>query len=145
MSQLATKTDEPVGLAEATELAKEKGTEVKEQASDRLRQQAQERSQQIGEGAQSLSQTLRRTASELRAQGQGGQSQIFDQAAIRAEQLGGYLTQSDPEQMLEDVRSYAGRTASFLRQQPLLLAAAGVATGLAGTKMASRIRSRQQA
>lgn len=91
-----------------------------------------------------LSQTLRRTASELRAQGQGSQSQIFDQAAIRAEQLGGYLSQSDPDQMLDDVRSYAGRAVSFVRGQPVLLAAAGVATGLAGTKLTARMRAQQQ-
>jgi hypothetical protein len=98
MTSLAEKLEsqQPMTADDAKEAVKDKSQEVRTQASDRLRQEVESRSSRAAEQMQSFAQTMRRTASELRAQGQQGQGSLFDQAAMRAEQLAGYLTTPMP-------------------------------------------------
>lgn len=126
---------EPVSPEEVKQKAQEKGQELKSQAGERVREQVDTRAKQAGEQAQSLSQTLRRTSSELRTQGQQSQATVIDQVAIRAEQLAGYLTQADADTLLNDVKSYGSRLKDFARQQPLVVAGAGLALGLVGSRV----------
>lgn len=137
MTSLAERLEsqQPMTAEEAKEAAKEKGQEVRTQASDRLRQEVDQRSTQAGEQVQTFAQTMRRTASELRAQGQQGQSGLLDQVATRAEQLGGYLTQADADQLLEQVKTSGTRALDFVRQQPLVVAVGGLGLGV----LASRV------
>ena len=137
MTSLAERLEsqQPITAEDAKEAAKEKGQEVRTQASDRVRQEADQRSTQAGEQVQTFAQTMRRTASELRAQGQQGQSGLLDQVATRAEQLGGYLTQADPDQLLEQVKTSGTRALDFVRQQPLVVAVGGLGLGV----LASRV------
>jgi hypothetical protein len=137
MTSLAERLEsqQPMTAEEAKEAAKEKGQEVRTQASDRLRQEVDQRSTQAGEQVQTFAQTMRRTASELRAQGQRGQSSLLDQVATRAEQLGGYLTQADADQLLEQVKTSGTRALDFVRQQPLVVAVGGLGLGV----LASRV------
>ncbi len=121
---------EPVTTEEAKEAVKEKGQELKTQAADRMREEVGQRTTQAGEQVQSLAQTMRRTASELRAQGQEGQGTVLDQVAIRAEQTAGYLTGAEADQLLEDARNYGGRALQFVRQQKWLVAPVGLGIGL---------------
>ena len=130
------RSPEPMTAEDAKEAVKEKGQAVRTQASDRLREEVDQRSTQAGEQVQSFAQTMRRTASELRAQGQQGQSGLLDQVAMRAEQLGGYLTQTDPDQLLEQAKSSGARALAFARQQPLLVVIGGLGVGI----LASRAR-----
>jgi hypothetical protein len=136
MSTLAEKleTRQPMTAQDANEAVKEKGGEVRTQTSDRLRQEVDERSSQAGEQVQSFAQTMRRTASELRAQGQQGQGGILDQVAVRSEQLAGYLTRADADQMLDQVQSSGRRVTQFARQQPLFTAVGGLAIGLVASR-----------
>jgi hypothetical protein len=138
MSSLAERleTQQPVTAEDAKEAVKEKGQEVRTQTSGRLRQEVDQRSTQAGEQVQTFAQTMRRTASELRAQGQQGQGGLLDQVAMRAEQLGGYLTQADADQLLEQARTAGTRALDFARQQPLLVALGGLGVGI----LASRAR-----
>lgn len=131
MSQLAERAQEqPVTAEEAKEKVKEKGQELKTQTTGRVRQEVEDRTSAASEQVQSLAQTLRRTASELRAQGQEGQGALLDQLAIRAEQLGGYLTQADADRLAEDAKQYASRGVEFARQQKWLIAPVGLGLGL---------------
>jgi hypothetical protein len=137
MSTLAEKleTQQPMTAQDAKEAVKEKGQEVRTQTSDRLRQEVDQRSSQAGEQVQSFAQTMRRTASELRAQGQQGQSGMLDQVAVRAEQLAGYLTQADADQLLDQVQSSGRRALQFARQQPMFTAVGGLAIGLVASRV----------
>jgi glucan phosphorylase len=136
MTSLAERLErqQPISPDEAKEAAKEKGQEVRTQASDRLRQEVDQRSTQAGEQVQSFAQTMRRTASELRAQGQQGQSGLLDQVAVRAEQLGGYLTQADADQLLEQVKRAGTRALDLARQQPLFAAIGGLGVGMLASR-----------
>ena len=136
MSSLAERVEsqQPVTTEDAKEAVKEKGQEVRTQATDRLRQEVDQRSTQAGKQVQSFAQTMRRTASELRAQGQEGQGGLLDQVAMRGEQLAGYLTQADADQLLEQAKSSSGRALEFARQQPLLVAVGGLGVGLVASR-----------
>ncbi len=103
-----------------------------------MREEVDQRSSQAGEQVQSFAQTMRRTASELRAQGQQGQSGILDQVALRAERLGGYLTQADADQLLEQVQSSGRRALDFARQQPLIVAVGGLGIGVFASRVLGR-------
>ena len=130
MSDIATMASEkPVTAQDAKEAAKEKGQQLRTQAAERMRQEASQRSRQAAEQVQTFAQTMRRNASELRAQGQQGQSAVLDQLAIRAEQVAGYLTQADPDQLLGAVQDYGRRAVSFVRQKPWVAAVGGLGLG----------------
>ena len=136
MSQLETqlKEQQPVTAEAAKDAAKEKGMEVRTQVSDRLRQEVDTRSGKAAEQVQSLAQTIRRTGSELRAQGQEGQGNVLDQVAMRAESLGGYLTQADADKLLNDARQYGSRLKDFVMQQRLLVASGGLTLGILASR-----------
>ena len=140
MSELQTQLAEqqPVTTEAAKEAAKEKGQQLRTQATGRLREEVESRTTQAAEQVQSFSQTIRRTGSELRAQGQSGQGNVLDQVAIRAEQLGGYLTQADGDRLLSDARQYGTRIKNFITEQPLLVASGGLALGILGSRVLRR-------
>lgn len=121
---------QPISAEEAKEKAKEKGQELKTQATERARQEVDSRSAQAAQQVQSFAQTLRRSSAELRAQGQEGQATSLDQVALRAEQLGGYLTQADPDNLLDDAKQYGSRAKEFARQQPWLVTGGGLILGV---------------
>lgn len=137
MSSLAERPEsqQPMTAGDAKEAVKEKGQEVRTQASDRMRQEVDQRSSKAAEQVQSFAQTMRRTASELRAQGQEGQSGMLDQVAIRAEQAAGYLTGADADQLLGQAQSSGRRALDFARQQPVLVAVGGLGIGLVASRM----------
>lgn len=124
-----------VTAGEATEAVKAKGQEVREQATGRVRSEVQDRTSAAAEQVQSFAQTMRRTASELRAQGQEGQSAILDQVAIRGEELAGYLADAEPEQLLNDAREYGRRAFQVVRRQPWLIAPVGLGVGLVASRL----------
>ena len=136
MSQIQA-PEQPVSPEEAKEKVKEKGLEVREQATSRAREQVQQRASTAGEQLQSFSQSVRRTAAELRAQGQEGQGAVLDQIGMRSEQLAGYLSNADPDQLLNDARQYGSRAVQFVKQQPWLIAPVGIGAGF----LVSRLRS----
>ena len=138
MSDIATTASEkPLTAQDAKEAAKEKSQELRTQAAERMRQEANQRSRQAAEQVQTFAQTMRRNASELRAQGQQGQSAVLDQVAIRAEQLAGYLTQADPDQLLGTVQGYGSRVVSFVRQKPWVVAVGGLGLGALASRRLS--------
>ena len=112
---------------EVSSQAQEKAQEAKKQAGGKLREQIDERSSQAGERVSTTAQDVRSVGAQLRQQGKDQPAKLAEQAADRAERLGGYLKQSDADRILRDVEDFG-------RRQPLAVAAAGLALGFAASR-----------
>lgn len=122
----------------ATEQAQEKAQEIAGQARDKaqeaagqarsqLQQQVDQRSTQAGEQVRSTASDLRSVGEELRKQGKDTPARLADQAAQRAERVGGYLADSDADRILRDMEDFG-------RRQPLAVLAGGIAIGLVAAR-----------
>jgi ElaB/YqjD/DUF883 family membrane-anchored ribosome-binding protein len=107
--------------------AQEKMQEASGQAKDRMREQVDQRSTQAGERVSSAASDARSVGEELRRQGKDRPARLADQAADRAERLGGYLQESDADRILHDVEDLG-------RKQPWALVAGGVALGFVASR-----------
>jgi hypothetical protein len=113
------------------ETAQEQVGEVAEKGRGMLRRQVDERSTMAGRQASSAAETLRQTASQMREQGDPQKARMAsfaDQGADRLERVGGYLTGADADELL-------GRAEDLARQQPLLIAGAGLLVGIAAARV----------
>ena len=108
--------------------AQEKAGEAAQQAKGQLRTQVDQRSTQAGEQVSSTASDIRTVADSLREKGQDKPAQLAEQAAQRAEKLGGYLTESDADRILHDVEDFA-------RRQPWAVVAGGLFLGLAASRL----------
>jgi uncharacterized protein DUF1990 len=119
--------------------AKEKAQEVASQAQDRAREAAGEargrvgqevdrRSTEVGERIGGSAGDARSVAEELRKQGKDAPARYVEQAAERAEKVGGYLRDSDGDRILRDVEDFA-------RRQPWAVAAGGLLLGFAASRL----------
>ena len=86
------------------------------------------RSSEAGERVQSTAADVRSVAEELRRQGKDAPANYAEQAAERAERLGGYLHEADGDRILRDVEDFG-------RRNPWAVVAGGMALGF----MASRL------
>ena len=124
-SGAADQAKEKVGQAGA--VAQEKAQQAAGQAKGRLREQVDERSTQAGEQLSSTAGDVRTVGEELRKQGKEKPAKLADQAAERAERLGGYLKDSDADRILGDVEELA-------RKQPWAVAAGGLSLGFLASR-----------
>ncbi len=108
--------------------AQEKAREAGEQARGRVRDQVDQRSTQAGEQLRGSAGDVRSFAQQLRDQGKDKPAQYVEQAADRAERLGGYLEQSDGDRILHDVEDFG-------RRNPWAVVAGGVALGFIASRM----------
>lgn len=124
---------------EVTSQAQDKATEVASQAQDRareaagqargrVREQVDRRSTQLGEQVSSTASDARSVAEELRNQGKQTPARYVEQAAERAERLGGYLHESDGDRLLNDVEDFA-------RRNTWAVVAGGLALGFAASRL----------
>ncbi len=118
--------------------AQEKVQEASGQAKDRLREQVDQRSTQAGERVASAGRDARSVGEELRRQGKDQPARLADQAADRAERLGGYLQQSDADRILRDVEDFG-------RRQPFALVAGGLAVGFVASRFLKASSQRRYA
>jgi hypothetical protein len=121
---------------EAAGQAQQKAQEAATQAKTKARQQLDQRSTQAGEQVASAAQDARSVGEQFRQQGKEGPAKLAEQAAERAERLGGYLKESDSDQILHDVEDLA-------RRQPWAVAAAGLAVGFAASRFLKASSSRR--
>ena len=120
--------DQAKGKAgQAGAAAQEKAQQAAGQAKGRLREQVDQRSTQAGEQVASTAADVRTVGEELRKQGKDKPAQLADQAAKRAERLGGYLKESDADRILGDLEDFG-------RKQPWAVAAGGLALGFAASR-----------
>ena len=120
----------------AVDQAREKTQELRGQAGGRLREQVDTRSTQAGEQVTSIADAMRRTGEQLRSDGKEGPARVTDQAAERAERVGGYLRDSDADRILGDVEAFA-------RRQPWAVAAGGVVLGFIASRFLKASSSRR--
>jgi ElaB/YqjD/DUF883 family membrane-anchored ribosome-binding protein len=107
--------------------AQEKMQEASGQAKDRVREQVDQRSTQAGERVASAASDARSVGEELRRQGKDQPAKLAEQAADRAERLGGYLQESDADRILRDVEDFG-------RRQPWAVVAGGLALGFVASR-----------
>lgn len=107
--------------------AQEKAQEVAGQARDRVRTQVDERTTQIGEQVGGTAGDIRSLSEELRKQGKDQPAKYAEQAADKAEQLGGYLKRADADRLLSDIEDFG-------RRQPWAVALGGLALGFAASR-----------
>ena len=125
------------------------GTQVKEQAKEQSQQLAQQARQQASElanrGSEQLKgqlanqkhdasqrmvpiqSALRESAQQLRKQGQGSVAQYADRAADQLERFSSYLRETEVDEIMEEVRSFA-------RRRPALFLGGGAAIGFFATR-----------
>jgi gas vesicle protein len=107
--------------------AQDKAQEVAGQAKGRMRDQVDQRSTEAGERVSTTAQDVRSVGEELRKQGKDQPARLADQAADRAERLGGYLKESDADRILSDIEDFG-------RRQPWAVVAGGLALGFVGSR-----------
>jgi hypothetical protein len=125
---------------DVTGQAQEKAREAAGKAQEGVRRQIDQRSTEAGERVGSTAQDLRSVGEELRKQGKDGPAKLADRAAEQTERVGGYLKDSDPDKMLEDVEDFG-------RQRPWAVLAGGIAVGVVAArflKASSRSRYEQR-
>jgi hypothetical protein len=125
--------DGPTGQAqqkaqEVASQAQDKAREAAGQARGRVRDQVDQRSTQVGEQVKSNAGDVRSVADELRKQGKDTPAKYAEQAADRAERLGGYLENSDGDKILHDVEDFG-------RSNPWAVAAGGLLLGFAASRL----------
>lgn len=113
---------------EVASQAQEKAREATGQARGRLREQVDQRSTQLGDQVGSTASDARSVSEELRKQGKDAPARYLDQAAGRAERLGGYLRDSDSDRILNDVEDFA-------RRNTWAVALGGLALGFAASRL----------
>ena len=121
---------------ETTEQVQEKAVEARARAGDRIREQVSTRSTQAGEQVSSVADAIRRTGEQLRSEGKEGPAKISEQAAERAERLGGYLRESDADRILGDAEAFA-------RRRPWVVGAGGLVVGFLASRFLKASSSRR--
>ena len=121
--------DQPQGKAqEVADKAQKQVGEATGRARDQVRDQVNRRSSEAGERVQSTAADVRSVADELRRQGKDAPAKYAEQAAERAERLGGYLHEADGDRMLRDVEDFG-------RRNPWAVVAGGLALGLVASRL----------
>jgi hypothetical protein len=113
---------------EAAVQAQDKAREAADHARGRVRDQLDQRSTQLGEQVGSSVSDARSVAEQLRNQGKQAPARYVEQAADRAERLGGYLCESDGDRLLNDVEDFA-------RRNTWAVALGGLALGFAASRL----------
>jgi len=108
--------------------AQEKARDAGQQMRGRVSEQVDQRSTQAGEQIHGSAEDVRSFAEQLREQGKDKPAQYAEQAADRAERLGGYLQDADGDRILHDVENFG-------RRNPWALVAGGMALGFAASRM----------
>ena len=124
-------TPEPAADPSTTDQAKDKAQEAagqaKEKAGSQLRAQVDQRSNEAGQRVSGLASDVRSVGTQLREQGKDQPARLAEQAADRAERLGGYLTENDAERILGDVEDFG-------RRQPWVVIGGGIALGIVASR-----------
>lgn len=108
--------------------AQEKAKEAAGQARTKVRDQVDQRSTDAGQRVSGAAGDVRSVADELRKQGKDAPARYAEQAADRAERLGGYLERADGDTILRDVEDFG-------RKRPWAVVAGGLALGFAASRL----------
>ncbi len=112
---------------QAKDKAQEAAGQAKEKAGSQIRSQVDQRSTDAGQKVGGFAADVRTVGDTLREQGKDQPAKLADQAADRAERLGGYLQESDADRILSDLEDFG-------RRQPWAVIAGGIALGLVASR-----------
>jgi hypothetical protein len=126
------------GGGDVKEQAQEKAQQVKEQATQQAQHVAGQVKSRVGtevdrrstEAGQQVSQQasdLRSVAQQLRSDGKDAPARMVDQVADRVERTGHWLTESDGQQLLNDIEDFG-------RRNPWAVMAGGLALGFLASR-----------
>ena len=121
-----TGTDQSTG-DQAKDKAQEAAGQAKQKAGAQLRSQVDQRSTEAGDRVSGIASDVRSVSDQLRQQGKDQPAKLAEQAADRAERLGGYLRDNDADRILSDVEDFG-------RRQPWAVIAGGVAVGFLASR-----------
>jgi len=108
--------------------AREKAQEGAQRAREGLRGQVDQRSTQAGQRVNQQAEDFRSVAQALRDQGKDGPARMAEQAADRAQRMGGWLERSDADEIIGEIEDYA-------RRNPWAVALGGLALGFAASRV----------
>jgi hypothetical protein len=115
----------------AVEQAREKAGEAvehgREKAESTLRQKVNERRSELADQVSSAADDLKAIGKDLEDRGRKGAARLADQAAEKAEHMGGYLRQSEPDQIVSDIED-------AVRRRPSPVVVGGVVLGFAASR-----------
>jgi hypothetical protein len=121
--------EQPQGKGqEVADKAQQQVGEATGRAREQVRDQVSRRSSEAGERVQSTAADVRSVADELRRQGKDAPAKYAEQAAEKAERLGGYLHDADGDRILRDVEDFG-------RRNPWAVAAGGLALGFVASRL----------
>lgn len=128
-------TTAPPPVEQAREQAQQIAGQAKEQAAeqarnlaDQARSQVDDRSTQAGQKVTEHARSIRSVADHLRSQGKESEARYAEQAAEKIERAGSWLTESDANKILHEVEDFG-------RQRPWAVIGAGIALGIAASRM----------
>src|SRR3954447_5210178 len=111
----------------ARQKTEEQAGQIVESGRSALRTQIDQRSTQAGQQAQSLASSLRDTATQMRLEGDPQKERfagVAESGAERLDRAGQYLNEASADELLHKLEDFG-------RQQPLLIAGAGLLLGIA--------------
>jgi hypothetical protein len=111
----------------ARQKTEEQAGQIVESGRSALRDQIDQRSTQAGQQAQSLASSLRDTATQMRMEGDPQKQRfagVAESGAERLDRAGQYLNDASADELLHKLEDFG-------RQQPLLIAGAGLLLGIA--------------
>jgi hypothetical protein len=123
-------------VRDKAQVAQDKARGAMGQARGRLSDQVDQRSTQAGERIAGTASDVRSIAEQLRSQGKDTPANLAEQLAGQADRVGDYLKGASGDRILRDVEDFA-------RRQPMLVAAAGLALGLAASRLLRASSSRR--
>ena len=129
-------TADPSAGEQAKDKAQEAAGQAKQKAGSQLRSQVDQRSNEAGRRVSGIASDVRSVSQQLREQGKDQPAKLADQAADRAEQLGGYLKENDAERILGDLEDFG-------RRQPWVVIGGGIALGLVASRFLKASSSRR--
>jgi ElaB/YqjD/DUF883 family membrane-anchored ribosome-binding protein len=108
----------------------DQATRTMEQGKSQLSEQLDERTTQVGRQLSSLGQALRRSSSNLQAEGTNGAGvqRVVTTVADRVEQAGSYLERASGHELVDGAERFA-------RRQPWLVAGVAAAVGMAASRL----------
>ncbi len=107
--------------------AKEQAQQVAGEGKQRAKSLVDSRSTQAGEQVATQANDIRTIGQKLREEGKEGPAKLADQAADRAERVGGYLKSSDADRILHDIEDLG-------RKSPMAVMFGGLALGFAASR-----------
>jgi hypothetical protein len=117
-------------VKEGAQAAKEQALSAAQQAQARAREQVDQRTTDAGQRLKGTAGDARSMAAHLRSEGKDGPARLVEDAADRAEGLGGYLSEADADRLIRDVEDLA-------RKNPWAVIAGGLALGFAASRFVS--------